>query len=387
MPLTEDQMNNAALVETPNRIDDSGVIHDQVTSLDATDIRDNLDEKRLHELMINVDFSKTESLLSYGSDLQTTTGKIANKLTETVKSRDVEVVGELLSTMVISLKTLDVSGISTSEGGWFSRMLGTAKKKYAEFVSEFESTATAIKQIATNLDNERGTLKRNVVVMDDLFDENQKFYTELCLYIEAGQRRLNAAKEELAMLKNQTESETDPVKANYLSAKYADYDRAIREFERKIADLELTRTVTIQAMPQIRQIQSLSNSLINKIQTSIMTTIPIWETQMTMAIASSQMGRAAGALKEVADTTNHLLVKNQHMLSDQSKAAQESIERGVVDVETIKSVNESLISTIEDTLRIANEGRVRRSEAMAALEAEESKLRSALIGISKKNAD
>ncbi|MFA5490728.1 MAG: toxic anion resistance protein [Candidimonas sp.] len=380
-------MNNAALVETPNRIDDSGVIHDQVTSLDATDIRDNLDEKRLHELMINVDFSKTESLLSYGSDLQTTTGKIANKLTETVKSRDVEVVGELLSTMVISLKTLDVSGISTSEGGWFSRMLGTAKKKYAEFVSEFESTATAIKQIATNLDNERGTLKRNVVVMDDLFDENQKFYTELCLYIEAGQRRLNAAKEELAMLKNQTESETDPVKANYLSAKYADYDRAIREFERKIADLELTRTVTIQAMPQIRQIQSLSNSLINKIQTSIMTTIPIWETQMTMAIASSQMGRAAGALKEVADTTNHLLVKNQHMLSDQSKAAQESIERGVVDVETIKSVNESLISTIEDTLRIANEGRVRRSEAMAALEAEESKLRSALIGISKKNAD
>ncbi|WP_375261059.1 toxic anion resistance protein [Palleronia sp.] len=332
-------------------------------------------EKRLAE----IDTTDSGSILSFGSAAQEELQRISQSMLADVKNKDVGPAGDSLREMIGALR-----GFSTAEldmrrkRTFFEKMLGRAAP-LSRFMAKYEDVQAQIDDITGRLHAHEHQLLKDIKALDQLYDKTLAFYDELALYIAAGTEALRRLDErdipeaEAAATYGQGDDMIDSQRLRDLRANRDD-------LERRVHDLKLTRQVTMQSLPSIRLVQENDKSLVAKIGSTLVNTVPLWETQLAQAVTIHRSERAADAVREASDLTNDLLRANAENLRDANAKVRTQMERGVFDIEAVQAANDALIATIEESLQIADEGRRARSDAEDQLEQMETDLRDALAG-------
>ena len=333
------------------------------------------DQQQIAALVMQLDLQDTHSILFFGSKAQEQLTTISDNMLEGVRSKDAGPAGTALNEMLKVLRDFNLEDLDPNKKqSFFARLFGKITP-LAKVVQEYETVRNQIDQISNALERHKTQLLTDITALDRLYDANLDYFHTLELYIAAGEEKLRQADTgELPALAQAVSTSEDMVKAQQLR----DLRAARDDLERRVYDLKLTRQVTMQGLPSIRLVQENDKSLINKINSTLVNTVPLWRQQLAQAITIYRSGQAAKTLKAASDLTNELLASNAENLRQANIQTREQIERGVFDIETVKKANQTLIATIEDSLRIADEGRRRRQEAATQLEACETELRQAL---------
>ncbi len=341
---------------------------------------------RVRELAASINLEDPALTLTYGAESMNGISRFADDLLGRVRAKDAGPVGETLTDLLVKVKDADLSALSQGKKGFLESipLIGALFNSAERSIAKFDTLSGQVEDIAAKLDEAMVALLRDIEVLEQLYEHNRSFHNDLSVYIEAGQERLDAARaQELPRLQEEAAQSKDSMDAQ----KVRDFAEKLNRFERRLHDLKLSRTITVQTAPQIRMIQNNDQTLAEKIQTSILTTIPIWKSQMVLALSLHGQRGAAMLQKEVSDTTNSLLRQNAEMLETASVETAREVERSVVDVETLRDVQQRLVSTIEQTLQIAEEGRTKRLSVEKELQGMESTLREQLSSLaSRKNA-
>ena len=323
-----------------------------------------------------IDLSNSTAILKYGVGAQTKISNFSEKALEAVRTKDMGQVGDMITNLIGELKGFD---IAEKEKGFMS-LFKKGANKLATLKAKYSKVETNVNVITTELEKHETTLLKDVAMLDQMYEANLSYFKELSMYIAAGKKKLEDTRNgELAELQNKAQQSglAEDVQAAKDLAAMCD------RFEKKIYDLQLTRTIALQTGPQIRMVQSSDTIMAEKIQSTIVNTIPLWKNQMVIAIGIEHSAQAAKAQREVSDMTNELLRKNADALKMATiEAAQES-ERGIVDMETIKHTNEQLISTMDEVLRIQAEGKEKRRNAEQELSQIEQELKNKILEASK----
>ncbi len=344
-----------------------------------------ISESTIRAVASRIDFNDPNLTLSYGSKTMTDIANFADSLLGEVRVKDSGPVGQSLAELMQQVKGVDISKMTSKEKGFLESLpiIGRFFDKVQKTRVQFDTVLNQVEGISKKLEESQFTLLKDIQVLDQLYDHNKKFYEELSAYIQAGEQRLAAAREtELPVLEARAKEAPDSLEAQNLR----DYADKLNRFERRLHDLKLSRTITMQTAPQIRMIQNNNQTLAEKIQTSILATIPIWKNQMVLALSINSQRNAAQLQKQVSDTTNDLLVKNAEMLQQSTVATAREVERSIVDIESLKTVHQKLLSTIEETMAIASEGREKRRAAEQELITMEENLKQSLIDLANKKA-
>ena len=320
-----------------------------------------------------IDITNTSVILQYGAGTQKKMADFSETALDNVRSKDLGEVGELLSGVVSELKDFDEEDTKGFLGIFKkgANKLETMKAKYAK-------AETNVNQICKVLEGHQVQLLKDVAILDKMYELNLTYFKELSMYILAGKKRLKDIREnDLQQLLVKAQQSGLPEDAQ--AAK--DLDAMCNRFEKKIHDLELTRTISMQTAPQIRLVQSNDTLMAEKIQSTIVNTIPLWKSQMVLALGVEHSAQAAEAQRQVTDMTNELLKKNAEKLKLATVEVAQESERGIVDIETLKTTNESLITTLDEVMRIQQEGRVKRQEAEVEMLRMENDLKQKLLDI------
>ncbi|HAR80497.1 MAG TPA: toxic anion resistance protein [Succinivibrionaceae bacterium] len=344
--------------------------NNQVISLENTEIP----ATKIQEALKEIDFKDPTLTISYGTKTMEGISKFADSILSNVRVKDSGEVGAQLSTLLQNVKGVDIQSIASPKKSilQYIPFIGGLFDKVSSTIAQFDTVSEQIDGIAGKLDDAQMNLLKDIEVLEQLYDKNKDFYGDLSAYIKAGEQRLEEARKlELPAL----EAKAEETKDNLDAQNVRDFAEALNRFERRLHDLKLSRTITLQTAPQIRMIQNNDRTLAEKIQTSVLATIPIWKNQMVLALSIHSQKSAAKLQKDVADTTNAMLKKNAEMLQTATVETAREVERGIVDVETLKEVQEKLLSTIEETINIANEGRERRQNTELELKKMEEDLR------------
>lgn len=323
------------------------------------------DLARIEEIKSGINVEEANEIIAYGIGAQREISSFSDQILEQIRSKDTGYVGEVLSDLVVNIKDLNVDSLS-DKGGLFSSIpvLGGLVDKAKRFIVRYDKMSTQIEKIIDELEKARMKLIKDITLLDNMYDKNELYLKNLDLFILAGEDKLKELKETVApQMKAKAEESGDPAEAQ----RFHDFTQLINRFEKKIHDLKLSRMIAIQTSPQIRLIQNSDQTLVEKIQSSILNTIPLWKNQIVIAITLFRQKKAVQLQKEVTDTTNDLLKKNSEMLKDGVTSVARESERGIVEIETLQKVNTDLISTIEDTLKIQAEGREKRQAAEGEL--------------------
>ncbi len=333
------------------------------------------DQQQVTALVKELDLRDSNSIIFFGSKAQEQLTSISDKMLEGVRSKDTGPAGASLNEMVAVLRGFDLDELDpTKKPGFFARLFNKAKP-LVKIIQQYETVRNQIDTISDALERHKTQLLTDVASLDRLYNANLDYFHTLELYIAAGEAKLQQVDtEELPALEREVAAGTDMVKAQTLRDLRASRD----DLERRIYDLKLTRQVTMQSLPSIRLVQENDKGLISKINSTLVNTVPLWRQQLAQAITIYRSGQAAKTVKAATDLTNDLLASNAENLRQANAQARAEIERGVFDIETVKKANQTLIDTIEDSLRIADEGRRRRKEATSQLETLETDLRQAL---------
>ncbi|GHG09823.1 toxic anion resistance protein [Paracoccus aerius] len=335
-------------------------------------------QAEIRRRMDEIDLGDSGSIVRFGTRAQAGLQEISQKMLADVKSKDVGPAGESLRGIVTTIR-----GFSTSEldmrrtRSWWEKLLGRSAP-FAKFVANYEQVQTQIDRITVELERHEQTLLKDIKALDQLYDHTLNFYDELALYIAAGEEKLqeldSKAIPELEATVGAAPEDDQVMKAQALRDL-----RAVRDdLERRVHDLKLTRQVTMQSLPSIRLVQENDKSLVTKINSTLVNTVPLWETQLAQAVTIQRSAEAARAVKEASDLTNDLLTRNADNLRQANVQIRTQTERGVFDINSVKAANAQLIATIEDSLRIADEGRARRAAAESELTKMEADLRDTL---------
>ncbi|MBQ8935573.1 MAG: toxic anion resistance protein [Oscillospiraceae bacterium] len=358
------------LTLTPNAVEE------QKTEAPAV----SLDEQMLSEAERKVvdDFSKkidirdSTQVLQYGVAAQKNVADFSTSALNKVSTKDLGEVGNTLSSLVVQLKN-NAPG-EQKKRGFFQR----AKISLDEMKAQYSKAEANVDQVVKILEQHQVNLMKDVAMLDQMYDLNQQYYKELTMYILAGKKRLKEVQEgELKELKEKAQSTGRQEDAEAFN----DYANMVNRFEKKIHDLELTRMVSIQMGPQTRLLQNNDTLMIEKIQTSLVNTIPLWKSQMVLALGLERSRQATAAQSAVTDMTNELLKKNAEMLHMSTVATAREAERSIVDIETLQHTNQELISTLDEVLAIQKEGSQRRQEAEAELGRIEGELKQKLLAL------
>ncbi len=328
------------------------------------------------QLASSINLTDPAVSITYGTQTMSSIAQFADSLLGQVRAKDAGPLGENLTNLLVTVKDLDVDGL-TKPAGFLENLpvIGSLFNKAERTLTKYQTLSGQIDGIVQKLDDSMVSLLRDIEVLEQLYLRNAEFHNDLALHIAAGKQRLEKAmKEELPALKAEAEAQQNTLAAQ----KVRDLQESIQRFERRLHDLELSRTITLQSAPQIRLIQSNNQTLAEKIQTSILSTIPIWKSQLVLALSLRNQRGAAALQKEVADTTNTMLRKNAEMLEDSSLATAREVERSIVDMETLRDVHGRLIHTIDESLKIAAQARQQRLEASKELGQMEQELRTQL---------
>ncbi|MGH1413954.1 MAG: toxic anion resistance protein [Pelagimonas sp.] len=328
--------------------------------------------------MDEIDMGDTNSIVSFGSAAQAELQEISQAMLTDVRNKDVGPAGDGLRDMVTTIRGFSVSELDVRrERSWWEKLLGRAAP-FAKFTARFETVQGQIDKITDSLLKHEHTLLKDIKSLDLLYEKTLQFYDELALYIAAGEEKLKELDEKDIPAKEaevQAAAENDQV---MVAQELRDLRAARDDLERRTHDLKLTRQVTMQSLPSIRLVQENDKSLVTKINSTLVNTVPLWETQLAQAVTIQRSAQAAVAVREANDLTNELLTSNAANLRESNKMIRTEMERGVFDIEAVKQANADLIGTIQESLQIADEGKERRAKAEAELKKMEAELRDTL---------
>lgn len=330
---------------------------------------------RIDKALAELNVKDSNSIIFFGARAQEQLTSISENMLEGVRNKDTGPAGTALSEMLSRLRGFKVDDLDPkNRPGFFGRLLGSANP-IARFVQQYEEVRKQIDSVSNRLDNHKNKLMEDIVKLDRLYDANLQYYYTLADYIAAGEemlRRLDG--EVIPAMAKAAEGGADMLKAQELR----DMRQMRDDLERRVHDLKLTRQVAMQSLPSIRLVQENDKNLVTKINSTMANTIPLWKQQLAQAVTIYRASEAAKTVKEATDLTNELLRKNADMLRDANAATRTEVERGIVDIEAIKHAHAQLIATIEDSLRIADEGKKKRAEAEKELVGLEDSLKASL---------
>ncbi|MEO1140534.1 MAG: toxic anion resistance protein [Pseudomonadota bacterium] len=341
----------------------------QADPAESTEIRKRMDE---------IDMADTNSIVVFGSAAQAELQEISQSMLQGVRNKDVGPAGNSLRNIVTTIRGFSVSELDVRrERTWWEKLLGKAAP-FAQFTAKFENVQGQIDKITDDLLGHEHTLLKDIKSLDLLYEKTLQFYDELALYIAAGEEKLKQL-DETDIPAKEAEVQAAPEDDQVMKAQELRDLRAARDdLERRVHDLKLTRQVTMQSLPSIRLVQENDKSLVTKINSTLVNTVPLWETQLAQAVTIQRSAEAAAAVRDANDLTNELLTSNAKNLRDANKMIREEMERGVFDIEAVKQANADLIGTIEESLQIADEGKARRAAAEQELQKMEKDLRDTL---------
>ena len=328
--------------------------------------------------MNELDMGNTQSIISFGSSAQAELQEISQAMLADVRNKDVGPAGDSLRGIVTTIRGFSVSELDVRrERSWWEKLIGRAAP-FAKFTAKFEKVQDQIDKITENLLRHEHTLLKDIKSLDMLYEKTLQFYDELALYIAAGEAKLHELDTGPIPAK-EAEVQAAPENDQVMRAQELRDLRAARDdLERRVHDLKLTRQVTMQSLPSIRLVQENDKSLVTKINSTLVNTVPLWETQLAQAVTIQRSTEAAAAVREANDLTNELLTSNAKNLRESNRMVRQEMERGVFDIEAIKVANAELIATIEESLAIADEGKARRASAEVEMVKMEAELRDTL---------
>ena len=328
--------------------------------------------------MDEIDMGDTNSIVSFGSAAQAELQEISQAMLTDVRNKDVGPAGDSLRGIVTTIRGFSISELDVRrDRSWWEKLIGRAAP-FAKFTAKFETVQAQIDKITDNLLEHEHTLLKDIKSLDMLYEKTLQFYDELALYIAAGEEKIKELDETTIPAKEkdvEAAAEDDKV---MVAQELRELRAARDDLERRVHDLKLTRQVTMQSLPSIRLVQENDKSLVTKINSTLVNTVPLWETQLAQAVTIQRSAEAAAAVRDANDLTNELLTSNAANLRESNKAIRTEMERGVFDIEAVKKANADLIGTIEDSLKIADEGKAKRAAAEEDLKKMEADLRDTL---------
>lgn len=331
------------------------------------------EQKMVNDFAVKIDIENTNQILQYGAGTQKKMADFSDTALENVKTQDLGEIGELISNVVGELKDFDVQ-----EEGKFFGFFRKQTSKIENLKNKYDKAQANVEKITDSLQQHQVRLMKDSAMLDKMYEQNLNYFKELTMYILAGKKKLEETRNgKLAEMKNKAALSglTEDAQAA------RDLDEKCSRFEKKLHDLELTRTIAMQTAPQIRLIQNNDTVMVEKIQTTIVNTIPLWKSQMALALGIAHSAEAAQAQRQVTDITNELLRKNAETLHMATVETAKESERGIVDLETLQKTNADLIQTLDDVMRIQMEGRQKRQAAEMEMHRMEEELKRKLLEI------
>lgn len=330
---------------------------------------------KAEEIKNGIDLMDSQTAILYGVGAQRNLAEFSDNILANVRNKDTGYVGDLMGELVEKVRDV---GVDEAEGGVLDKLpfLRSAARAVRRLLARYEKIEVQIDRIQRDLEEARMQMLKDIAMFDGLYEKNLEYFRGLQVYIVAGEEKLRETREEtLPRLRAEAQAKGDPMSAQVVR----DFEDTVDRFEKKLHDLKLSKSIAIQTAPQIRLVQNNDKLLVDKIQTAILSTIPLWKGQIVIALGLARQQSALQMQRSVTDTTNELLQKNAELLKQNSLDVARESERGIVDLETLKKVNDDLISTIEETIQIQREGRAARQSAEAELAGIEQKLKDALL--------
>ena len=330
---------------------------------------------KAEEIKNGIDLMDAQTAILYGVGAQRNLAEFSDNILANVRNKDTGYVGDLMGELVEKVRDV---GVDEAEGGFLDKLpfLRSAARAVRRLLARYEKIEVQIDRIQRDLEEARMQMLKDIAMFDGLYEKNLEYFRGLQVYIVAGEEKLRETREEtLPRLRAEAQAKGDPMSAQVVR----DFEDTVDRFEKKLHDLKLSKAIAIQTAPQIRLIQNNDKLLVDKIQTAILSTIPLWKGQIVIALGLARQQSALQMQRSVTDTTNELLQRNAELLKQNSLDVARESERGIVDLETLKKVNDDLISTIEETIQIQREGRAARQSAEAELAGIEQKLKDALL--------
>ncbi|MBX9955593.1 toxic anion resistance protein [Peribacillus simplex] len=376
--------NNASLIDDLLANPFDGVRElEKVSSQEAKPVKliDVIPEEnraKAYQLAEQIDPTNHQAMISYGTPAQSKLLTFSNSMLEHVQKKDVGEVGSIINDLMKKLNELSPDELKPDKPSFFARMFGKLSGSVQEVLSKYQKTGAQIDRISVKLDRSKNILLSDIVILEKLYETNKEYFQALNVYIAAGEIKLEEIHEKtIPELRKSAESSNDQMKFQEVN----DMLQFAERLDKRLHDLKLSREITIQSAPQIRLIQNTNQALVEKIQSSIMTAIPLWKNQVAIALTLIRQRHAVEAQKQVSKTTNDLLLKNSEMLKTNTIETAKENERGLVDIETLKKTQANLISTLEETMRIQEEGRHKRRQAEQELASMENELKQKLLEI------
>ena len=334
------------------------------------------EQKMIDDFSKQIDITDTNLVFAYGASAQQNIAQFSDSALKNVKTKDLDEVGDMITDLVVQLKGFNAD--EEEEGNFFTRMFRKQRDQISELKARYSDAEVNVNKIVEGLEKHQIQMLKDIAMLDKLYEQNLHYFKELSMYIAAGKQRLEEFRAtELAEARAKAEASGLPEDAQ--AAKDLS-DKADR-FEKKIYDLELTRNISIQMAPQIRLVQSSNQMMAEKIQTSLVNTIPLWKSQMVLALGVAHTQAAMEAQRAVSDVTNQLLMKNAEKLHMATVETAKEAERGIVDIETLTKTNEMLMQTMDEVLTIQRDGKQRRRDAEKELASIENQLKKKLLEI------
>ena len=333
------------------------------------------ERKAVDEFNKKINVEDSTQVLQYGAKAQTKISQFSDNVLENIKTKTTGEVGNLLSDLVAEIKSFD-SAVTLENKSGLGKLFNNAKKQLDKLVAKYSKVETNIDRVETELERHKLQMLKDINIFDTMYDKNLEYFKEISLYIIAGEKKLKELREvvlpELQKKARESGEQLDAQKVN-------DMENTINRFEKKIYDLKTTRIIAIQMAPQIRLLQNNDAELVEKIQSSLINTIPLWKNQLVLALGINNAKQALGAQKAVSELTNDMLKKNSELLKQGSIQIAEESERAIVDIETLQKTNRDIIETLDRVIEIHENGRVKRQEAEQELVKNEKELKDKMI--------
>lgn len=336
------------------------------------------ERSRVDEIKKSLDLRDSQTPVLFGTGAQRNISEFSDSILSAVRAADGGQAGELLTELVLKVKDLDLSSPG-EDGGILDKIpfLNTAKSKVERLLVKYEKLKVQIDQIQAKLDQARMEMLKDISMFDAMYDKNLEYFRELNIYITAGEEKVQElTDQDLPRLRQEAAASSDPMAAQLVH----DFEENVMRLDKKVHELKISRTIALQTAPQIRLIQNNDRLLVDKIQTAVLNTIPVWKSQVVIALGLARQQKVLKMQQEISDTTNELLTRNSELLKSNTVQTAREAQRSVVDVESLKTVNANLIQAIEETLKIQKEGREKRLQAEQELLKAEQELKQTLKG-------
>ncbi len=381
-------MSDLPEIKLEKKIVDSQKIESQILEGEVTEekVENSLnydlllpeEKEAIDEFCKKVDVTDTASIIQYGASAQNKISSFSDSVLQSVKTKNTGEVGDLLSSLVVQVKDFDTNIPSTLNPKGIAGLFFNAKKQIEKIIAKYSKVENNISKIEKQLETHKIKMLKDITIFDTMYNKNLEYFKDISLYIIAGEKKLEELKNvtlpELQKVAEESGEQTDIQKVN-------DMMNIINRFEKKIYDLKTTRIISIQMAPQIRLIQNNDSELVEKIQSSLINTIPLWKNQIVIALGIANSKSALETQKAVTDTTNEMLKKNSEMLKQGTIEIAEESEKAIVNVETLQKTNQDIIETLDKVLEIHEAGRVKRAEAENQLLSIEKELKDKLLEI------